>query len=204
MEFVYVVKRSDLFDLHFPHGFLSHERHRDEVDVYLDRVKRGFFVERRHAEQDSSLKQIIPYTIVLHEESVLLLRRSKKGGDARLHDKLSIGVGGHVNPPDAEHGLDDLLALCTNRELDEELVIEGTPRLGTIGVINDDSNPVGSVHFGVVGTARVDTTNVAVRETELLTAQFVSRDELRRLAEDPSVNLETWSRLIALDDSAWD
>ncbi len=205
MEFVYVVKRSDLFDLHFPHGFLSYHLHRAEVDEYIDRSKHGFFVERRHAEQDSSLKQIIPYTIVLHDDDVLLLRRSKQGGDARLHDKLSIGVGGHVNPIDAERrGNDGVFFACAHREIEEELIIAVNPRFDAIGVINDDSNPVGSVHFGVVCQLRLETPDVAVRETELLSAEFVPRAELRRLAEDPSTNLESWSRLIALDDSAWD
>lgn len=196
MEFVHVVKRRELFDLHYPHGFLPSKQHEEEISRYLDRAQRhGFFVERRHAEEDSSMQQIIPYTLIVREDEVLLLRRSKKGGDARLHDKLSIGVGGHVNPPDADGG--DPIAACARREMDEEIEIDAdvTPR--AVGVINDDSNPVGSVHFGVVFVGRVEAgTEVRVRETELLSAEFVSRDVLKKLAVDPKVNLESWSQLI--------
>lgn len=198
MEFVHVVKRTELFDLHFPHGFLSCARHGEEIARYLERARaRGFFCERRHAEEDSTFKQIIPYTLVARGDEVLLLRRSKKGGDARLHDKLSIGVGGHVNPPDVADG-GDPIAACARREIEEELHVEGAFEARVVGVINDDSNPVGSVHFGVVHLARVEVdAQVTVRETELLSAEFVSRATLRALAADADANLETWSRLIA-------
>lgn len=201
MEFVWVVKRRELFDLHTPHGFVSLADARDEIERYVARAReRGFFVERRHAEQDSSLKQIIPYNVIVRGKDVLLLQRSKKGGDARLFDKLSIGAGGHVNPEDAPPAAAgappaDPIAACARRELDEELVLDRVTSFDPIGVINDDTNAVGSVHFGVVHLARV-TGDVRVRETEILSARFVGHDELERLAADPSVNLETWSRLI--------
>jgi len=195
VEFVYVIKRSDLFDLHFPQGFLTTLQHGDEVGGYLGRAKeRGFFMERRFAEEDSSFKQLIPYTIVRRGNEVLLLQRSKRGGDSRLHNKLSIGVGGHINPIDAEH--DDVLAACACREIDEEIDLGGEVKPRPVGIINDDSNAVGSVHFGVVHVVDAGRADVAVRETELLTARFVAVEELGRLAQDPDVNMETWSRLI--------
>ena len=65
MEFVYVVKRYDLFDLAFPHGF-NQGSDDDSLTIYLDRIReRGFFVVRRFTEQDSGFKQIIPYSIVV-------------------------------------------------------------------------------------------------------------------------------------------
>lgn len=196
MEFVFVVKRADLFDLHYPQGFLEEASHGDEIATYLDRARqRGFFVERRHAEQDSTLKQLIPYTVVAKAERVLLLRRSKKGGDARLHDKLSIGVGGHINPPDAEHG--DVLVAAARREIDEELQVDGQLKSRPIGLINDDSNPVGSVHVGAIYLGRLAAGDASVRETETLSARWVDLDELEAIAADGASSLETWSRLIA-------
>lgn len=198
MEFVYVVKRYDLFDLHFPHGFVSERSAPGEFRQCLERAaNRGFFMERRHAEIDSNFKQMIPYTLIVSGWEVLLLRRSKAGGDARLHDKLSIGVGGHINPCDAIPGEVDLLTACALREIEEEIELTEEVRPRPVGIINDDSNPVGSVHFGVVHLARVESNDVRVRETELLEASFVTLDELKEFAADPTVNLETWSRLIA-------
>ena len=50
-----------------------------------------------------------------------LMQRTRAGGDARLHDRYSIGVGGHLNPGDAD--LDGGL----RREWAEELVADFVP-----------------------------------------------------------------------------
>ena len=193
MEFVYVPNRCHLFDLEFPHGFhrLAEEELRRK---YLDRIdKDGFFAERRHCETDSSFKQIIPYTILSQGERVFLLKRFSSQGESRLHNKLSIGVGGHINPVD---GVENQLEEGCRRELTEELEIgeEFLPR--PVGIINDDSNGVGSVHFGIVHHLRLEKGCVAVRETEMMEGSFVPVQELKRLAEEPTSNFETWSSLI--------
>jgi predicted NUDIX family phosphoesterase len=197
MEFVFVVKRSELFDLSFPHGFVPRLAGdpQDRVASWTRRIReRGFFVERRWAEKDSSLKQIIPYTLLVHGDEIFLLRRLGKGGEARLHGKLSLGVGGHINPVDLQ-GADVLDAGC-RRELEEEVTIRAPYSLATVGVINDDSSDVGSVHFGLVNVARCETTEVAVRETEVLEGSFVSRAALREMAGAQRERFETWSALI--------
>ena len=127
MEFVFVVKRYDLFDLEFPHGFQT----ADEAGLpeLLSRAReKGFFVERRYTETDSSFKQIIPYCLVTCGDSVFLLRRTKKGGEARLHGRLSVGVGGHINPVDEEVG--DVVEAGAERELDEEIIVEAPSTRG--------------------------------------------------------------------------
>lgn len=197
MEFVYVVKRYDLFDRAFPHGFVTEP---EAVGEWTRRIRsKGFFLERRQAEQDSSFKQIIPYTLVLHGEQVLLLRRLAKGGEARLHGKLSIGVGGHINPVDGPApggtGGDVLEAGC-RRELEEEIEIRCAYTLAPVGIINDDASDVGSVHFGLVNVARCERPEVGIREAEVLEGHFVGRAELEELARAEGGRLETWSALI--------
>jgi predicted NUDIX family phosphoesterase len=201
MEFVYVTKRYDLFDLSFPHGFLAASDD-DRVALWTDRIRqRGFFVERRWAEQDSSFKQIIPYTVMVHGDDVLLLQRKAAGGEARLHGKLSIGVGGHINPVDGDDGTCVLEQGC-RRELNEELCIDTPYALAACGVINDESADVGSVHFGLVYVARCETPDVAIRETDQLSGSFVPRAECQRLVSTERERFETWSALIIehLDD----
>jgi predicted NUDIX family phosphoesterase len=196
VEFVYVVKRQELFPLRFPHGLEVPEP--ASMSELLERIRtRGFFVERRHAETDASLKQIIPYCVVARGDEVLLTRRTRRGGDARLFGKRSIGIGGHVNPQDDG----DALAAGLERELDEEIEIEGPRRVAAVGVLNDDSTDVGSVHFGLVHVVRV-TGRVAVRETDLLEGSFVSSSALRRLCVAERDSFETWSALLVdrLDD----
>jgi len=193
MEFIFVIKRYDLFDLEFPHGF---ERHDAETlrTLYLERIeKRGFFAERRYCEQDSSFKQIIPYSIVLHGDRIFLLRRFASQGESRLHNKMSIGVGGHINPID---GVENFLEAGCAREIAEELEIaeEIAPR--PVGIINDESNAVGSVHLGIVHLVRLEKGAVKVRETDMMEGSFVPVEELKKLTQDPASNFETWSSLI--------
>ena len=78
-----------------------------------------------------------------------------------------------------------------SRELDEELHIEGETTLRKIGIINDDSNPVGAVHLGLVQLV-IAHGDVRVREQDVLEGSFVEPRELRRLLGD-GANFETWS-----------
>ena len=78
MEFVYVVNRMDLFDLPMPHGFVgaTPPAGHPSLETYLERIAtKGYFVERSWAEQQSSVKQIIPYTLVCHATKLFLTRR---------------------------------------------------------------------------------------------------------------------------------
>jgi predicted NUDIX family phosphoesterase len=164
------------------HGVVS-----DGVLELLERVVRhGRFVPRPDAEEDPALKQVIPYLVLRDGERTFLMRRTRAGGDARLHDRFSIGIGGHLNPGDVDvHG--GLL-----REWREELVADFVPEFRPIGLLNDDTNEVGRVHLGVVFVADAAGRPVRVRETEKLSGSFASGAEIRAVED----RLETWSRLV--------
>lgn len=193
MEFVYVVKRYDLFDLNFPHGFSFAEQD-PAFGRYMEAVREhGFFIERRYTENDSGFKQIIPYAIITQGDQVLVLNRTNKQGEARLHNKRSIGVGGHINPVD---GIEQPLCNGCRREIEEELFIDEDFEPVPVGIINDESNPVGSVHFGVVHHVKLRDGKVRVRETAMMKAEFIAMDELKELAGQNDTPFETWSSLI--------
>src|SRR5437762_13268160 len=72
---------------------------REDAAAMVDLIAaRHFFVARADAEVSPQWRQIIPYVIVMHGDEVFTLRRLRKQTEARLHDKVSIGVGGHINP----------------------------------------------------------------------------------------------------------
>jgi predicted NUDIX family phosphoesterase len=152
----------------------------------------GMFVERPLAEESPHLKQLIPYVVVRDGADVFLMERTDAGGDPRLHRKASIGVGGHLNPVDEG---EDPLSVGLQREWVEELAAEWEPRFALVGLLNDDSNPVGSVHLGVVFAVEADGRPVAVRETEKLSGRFASPSEVLAVWD----RLETWSQLVAAE-----
>jgi len=194
MEFVYVVKRRDLFPRSTPHGLeLLEPAAMAAIDACVRR--HGFFVERRHAERDSSLKQIIPYCLVVRGVDVFLMRRLAAGGEARLHGKRSVGVGGHINPVDGTAAGDDVVAEGLRREVAEELFVDGDWSARTVGLLNDDSTDVGSVHVGLVSVVSTSA-DVRVRETDVLEGSFVSADALRQMVVEERATFETWSALV--------
>lgn len=213
MEFVFVAPREALFPDCYPQGFRAFDSE-VEAGVFLARLRRdGFFVERERAERTPAWKQVIPYCVVAQGDEVLLLHRQAKGGDKRLHDKLSIGVGGHINPIDLDDSPDgsendatgsgkgetrnagqDLVLAAARREIEEELDVRSAFGLRLRGYLNDDSNPVGAVHLGLVFAAN-PSGPVRIREEDVLEGQMVALEELRaRLARGE--NFETWSSIL--------
>ena len=145
---------------------------------------------------------------VLREGEALCLTRLGAQGERRLHGKRSIGVGGHVNPCDAQGGPHEgLFARACLRELREELVLpEGELPLRPVGLLNDDTTPVGAVHVGLVYALDARALAVAIRETGAMSGAFEPLPSLRRLAAGPESPFETWSSLLlragVLDDVA--
>ncbi|MEO6709958.1 MAG: hypothetical protein ABI054_08200 [Planctomycetota bacterium] len=201
MEFVFVVPRNELFPDCYPQGLMSFGPEFPLAAFEASVARSGFFVQRSHAESNPNLKQVIPYTVVVRGGEVFLLRRLSKGGEARLANKLSIGVGGHINPEDATAAVNPDGSLThspidngSRREIAEEIHISGETQLARVGVLNDDSNPVGAVHVGLVQLMVVEG-DVRVREEDLLEGRFVSPEEMMRLS-DQGANFESWSKIL--------
>jgi predicted NUDIX family phosphoesterase len=100
------------------------------------------------ARRGGSYLQFIPYIVLQSDRHVWCYRR--KGGEGRLHGRLSCGVGGHVEREDeVYHSMMQTLANAAYRELKEETGLSVTiPE--PVGLIYDDSDPVGAVHLGVL------------------------------------------------------
>src|SRR5437879_5721983 len=81
-ESVLAVDRARLIDAGvLPQGFSA-----DGWEKLLQVVaEEGAFSPRSELEEDPSRKQVIPYAVVTFRERVFLLRRTKRGGEARLH-----------------------------------------------------------------------------------------------------------------------
>ena len=172
MEHVLVIKRALFDSLGSFQGFCG------EVDRYLGAFlnpENNFFMERPAAER------------------YLVYTRGGSSGEKRLVAKHSIGIGGHINPVDQSHDSlgETMYFNGVERELAEELVITSSHTQRVIGLINDDSNEVGSVHLGVVHVFDLDGDAVASNEDAIQDIRFVPLDELHRDRE----NLETWSRI---------
>jgi predicted NUDIX family phosphoesterase len=180
-ELVLVIPRQALVP---GEGWLGVKR-TDMAEALETVAREGRFVRRGDAEEDPSHKQVIPYLVLRDGERWFLMRRTRAGADARLHDLGSIGVGGHLNPGDGD------VAGGLRREWSEEVDAAFVPDFAPVGLLNDDTTPVGSVHVGFVYTADAGGRPVAIRETDKLSGAFATTEEVEAVRDQ----LETWSRL---------
>lgn len=190
-EQVLVVKRALLEEIGSFQGISTSGI--DEAMARLLDPANHFFMDRGVAEEDPSHKQLIPYCVFRCGDHILHYTRGKAGGEARLHAKISVGVGGHVNPVDTDGGRTgpDAYHAAVRRELDEELVLATPQHHRIIALLNDDSNPVGQVHLGVVHLIELDAPAATAREDALTDLAFATLADLRGPLFD---RLETWSQ----------
>ena len=143
------------------------------------------FIDRPIAERSPEWRQIIPYVVIRNGGDVFGVTRTAKQTESRLHHKVSIGIGGHINPG---HTILDGL----NKELAEEVRIDGEYDLHLAGVINDESTEVGRVHLGACFVLEARTRDVAVLETEKMRGEWMTRAQLAAAREA----METWSQIV--------
>ena len=167
-------------------------------------VQNGLFLRRSELEEDPSFKQIIPYAIISNKEpersgvrqsqSFYLFRRTSKQTEKRLHNKFSLGVGGHMNPNDSMESKEQYLIDELKRELYEEVkLLNGCliEDIEFIGFINDDTISVGSVHIGLLYNIHVSNKEVYINETDKMTADWIDKSNLAEFYG----GMETWSKI---------
>src|SRR5256884_8908387 len=137
-ENILVIRRSLFDELGSFHGLNF------EPEKYLKAtLSRGsnFFIPRPEAESNPAYKQIIPYALIVFQDTVLHYVRGKKAGEQRLVAKGSIGIGGHLN--DADAGLftldEEHYNRVVEREVHEEIRLLSKFQNRIVALLNDDS-----------------------------------------------------------------
>jgi predicted NUDIX family phosphoesterase len=157
-------------------------------------VQNGLFLKRSELEEDPSFKQIISYAIISNKESFYLFKRTSGQAEKRLHNKFSLGVGGHMNPADSIESKEQYLIDELKRELYEEVkLLNGCliEEIKFIGFINDDTIPVGKVHIGLLYNIHVSSKEVYINETDKMTAVWIDKSNLAEYYDE----METWSKI---------
>ena len=167
-----------------------------DVGRYLPAIldkNNNSFQPRALAETNPDFKQIIPYVVVTDGKNILHYVRGKKAGEQRLVAKGSIGIGGHINDEDHSLFADGMQAFqdAVEREVREELSVQGVFDAKPVGLINDDSTEVGRVHFGIVHLLFRTPDKVKKNEQVITQVEFVPIEELKAKREQ----METWSQL---------
>jgi len=159
------------------------------------------YIPRRLVEGDCRYKQLVVYILIKAKDLYLAYRRTEKAGEKRLRYRYSIGIGGHVNLLDQAQSTSsgrkqaDLISRAMWRELEEEIEINcnllNEPEL--ICFINDDSEDVGKVHFGVVFLLKIEEPAISKKGEEGIgELKFWNLSDLKAKKSC----FERWSRLL--------
>jgi len=149
---------------------------------------------RSEAETDERFLQLIPYAL-LRNRSGDIWCYARNGGDARLRDRLSAGVGGHIDEADAAESIGTMAKRALRRELQEELLLRSDLAVPEPAAwIYEGWSAVGRVHIGLLYVLSwlEDEPPQPVEGQGLKGIGFVPA---KRVADDP--RFELWSRLAA-------
>ncbi len=167
---------------------------KENSEVLKRIIQNGLFRKRNELEEDPSFKQIIPYAIISNKELYYLFKRTSKQAEKRLHNKFSLGVGGHMNPANSNESKEQYLINELKRELFEEVkLLNGCliEDIEFIGFINDDTISVGSVHIGLFYNIHVSNKDIVINETDKMTADWIDKHDLAEFYE----GMETWTKI---------
>ena len=152
--------------------------------------KNGLFKDRDTVEVDPYYKQIIPYIAMINDKNeILTLKRLTTQSEKRLHNKISLGVGGHVNNKDSETPL-EAFKKGMQREIDEEVKVKLMETPEFLGVIYDNTTSVGQVHLGMAYKVKIDF--FGINEKDKFEYSWKTPDELANEIEA----MENWSKFI--------
>lgn len=194
-EQILVVNRKVLFNNEENHFYGFIEKNDEKTEEIISTFESYEVKRRGDMEEDSNYKQLIGYVLLKDEVTgeVLVYKRLVGGGEARLHGKASVGIGGHMNEVEGKT-IFEMLKINAARELNEEVGVSEEDALNNlhfIGLINDDKTEVGQVHVGVVYECKVDKQLVEVKEDDTLVIKWMTGEEAK--AEE---NYETWSEFL--------
>ena len=159
-------------------------------------------VSRALCETDESLVQLLPYLTLTHEDRhtgdnfVFVYSRGGGGGESRLHGKLSLGIGGHVENYTPGQDLWPALIEDACREFEEE-VGYNYPTCGPefTHMIYDPTNPVGRVHLGLHCFVEVPTMKFEAEQGVIENGEWMPWRKV--VSQDILSRLEPWSKAVA-------
>lgn len=170
----------------------------------------ALFLPRSQAEVDPRYIQIVPYAVLECGDELFTYQRGTTGGEARLHARWSMGVGGHIaredltsqrdrtangaGNADPEAAIDGMAAYDAGyrRELAEELHLAATYQEQIIGLVYDPRTDVGRVHCGVVHRLTLAAPAATSRDPSMVDARWRTRSWVLEHQEQ----FESWSQFL--------
>ena len=209
--FALCIKAADLALPEFFSGVFSEQDYANlfkgrNLDVRHPLMHKCYLENRDTCEDDPSFLQLIPYAALRTrrggETFIAVYQRGKAGQEPGLHDKWSIGFGGHVDTaPSPGNTITHHLAAELQRELSEEIGVHMSQErlhrlISNSTYLRLTDTKVDSVHLGLPVVIDVSETTQLVSEepNQICNLRWVDRDELVTMALEN--RLESWSKIM--------
>lgn len=165
---------------------------------------------RAWLEDDEYFLQLIPYCVITSGDKILAYTRTSQGGEGRLHGKVSVGLGGHINGFDTQPlslndgviGIAKTVYKSAYRELEEEIALpidlDDAYDWEFKGLIYDNSNAVGRVHLGLLLDCKLNLILNDVKHkitSEDKGVNILGFFDAEYLLTSEEIELENWSRI---------
>lgn len=152
----------------------------------------GLYLDRELLETNLVFKQIVTYCMLLSDAGTVFSYR-RGGGEPRLKDKWSLGIGGHVHQLDTKP--ENLIKVNVMKNVEREVGV-GTRIMGLrhLGYINCEDSPVNRDHLGLLFLKEVyDEHEIKANSPDILEGEFRSQAEIEKLMKKHE--FEEWSEI---------
>ena len=171
-----------------------------EADFEKQILENYEYMVRWKAEENFDYKQPIPYAVVMDENGYVFVYKrwgsDSNAGESRLHSKISIWVGGHIEKEEenSQNPIYDTLL----REVEEELDVkkDNIKEIEVLWYINNDEDDVNKVHIWVAYLVHLYNSNFDLLDGEIENGEFVSIDELEKMINSGDYDVEAWSKIL--------
>lgn len=171
-----------------------------EVNFEKNILKHYEYMVRGEAEVNFDYKQPIWYWIVINQDNKIFVYKrwwaDSNAWDQRLHSKIAIWVGWHIEKEDED--LENPLSDSLIREIEEELNIKPKDIISSeaIWYINNETDEVSKVHIWIAYIVKVSNSNFELLDWELDNWEFVTLSTLEWMFDSGNYDVEPWSKIV--------
>ena len=158
------------------------------------------FKTRWPLETNFDYKQPLPYGVIMNNENKIFVYQrwwsKSAAAESRLHNKVSIGVGWHIEEEDIKEN--NLLRDSLIREVEEEIWVKESDikKITLIGYINYEENEVSRVHLGIWYVIQISESEIIMDDGELADGEFKTLEEYKEMIASGKYDIEPWSLML--------
>jgi predicted NUDIX family phosphoesterase len=166
-------------------------------EEYTDIVKISKAKRRGDLETNTEYRQILPYLIVKVDNKFFYYVRAEGSDETRLHNRFSIGIGGHIEMKDKDSPQETMetgLIREAREELGENIELVN---LKPLGFIYTNKTILDEVHLGILFTCEINGINsISVDKEEIGEHGFLDEKEMDEIIINPNYSPENWTDIV--------